>query len=321
MSAPLPAAFRCADTMQYLDRVRHGMPPAIICCAVNGGVQGKEANPAIPETAEEIAAEVHAAYLAGASMVHIHARDPLALPEAARTPEDWRHAVSLVRDCCNDIIVNVTTGGSLGMADADRLSSLECAPDVASLNLTPDMSIMKTRERAAPLPSPRPAMVMDECWAITYGLVEQFAREMQARGIKPELETYHTGGVQVIRHLIGKGLVQAPYWIQTVMGYQTASYPTVQAVLDLLRDLPDDTLWLCSGIGAHELPLTTLALLMGGHARVGLEDNVYYRRGELADGNAQLVARTVRIAHELNRDIASPAEARAMLGLPATSRS
>jgi 3-keto-5-aminohexanoate cleavage enzyme len=89
----------------------------------------------------------------------------------------------------------------------------------------------------------------------------------------------------------------------------------VQAVLDLLRDFPDGALWLCSGIGAHQLPMTTLALLMGGHVRVGLEDNVYYRRGELAESNAQLVARTVRQAHELNRAVATPADARAMLGM------
>ncbi|MBK6844514.1 MAG: 3-keto-5-aminohexanoate cleavage protein [Gemmatimonadetes bacterium] len=171
----------------------------------------------------------------------------------------------------------------------------------------------------APLRSPRAATEIDDCWPVTFGMVETFAREMQSRGIKPELETYHSGGVAVVRHLIDRGLIAAPYWIQTVMGYQAASPPTVQAVLDLLRDFPDDTLWLCSGIGPHQLPLTTLALLMGGHVRVGLEDNIYYRRGELADSNAQLVARTARQAKELNRAVATAAEARAMLGLPAAA--
>ena len=141
------------------------------------------------------------------------------------------------------------------------------------------------------------------------------------RGIKPEIETYHTGGAWVVRHLIEAGLIEKPYWIQTVMGYQTASFPTVDNVLHLLRELPEESLWLCSAIGPFQLPLTTLATLMGGHARVGLEDNIYYRRGEKARSNAQLVERTVRIAHELNREVATPTQTRQMLGLSQTPTS
>ena len=310
------AAFRYTETTSYLDRVRRGLPPVIICCAVNGGVQGKEVNPAIPESAEEVADAVFAAYRAGAAMVHVHARDPDDPPEPARTAHDGQQVVRLIRDRCPDVIVNVTTGGSVGMTDAERLASLESGAEMASLNLTPDMSLVRTKERRAPLRSPRPAREVDDCWPITFGLVESFAREMQSRGIKPELETYHPGGASVVRHLIDKGLLAAPYWIQTVMGYQAGSPPTVQSVLDLLRDFPDGALWLCSGIGPHQLPMTTLALMMGGHVRVGLEDNVYFRRGELAESNAQLVARTVRQANELNRAVATPADARAMLGMP-----
>jgi 3-keto-5-aminohexanoate cleavage enzyme len=313
------AGFRYTETDSYLGRVQRGLPPVIICCAVNGGVQGKEANPAIPESAEEVADAVHAAHRAGAAMVHVHARDPDEPPEPARTAHHWQQVVRLIRERCADVIINVTTGGSVGMTDVERLASLESGADMASLNLTPDMSLVRTRERRAPLRSPRPAAEIDDCWAVTFGMVETFARAMQARGLKPELETNHSGGASVVRHLIAKGLIAAPYWIQTVMGYQAASPPTVQAVLDLLRDFPDGALWLCSGIGAHQLPMTTLALLMGGHVRVGLEDNVYYRRGELAESNAQLVARTVRQAHELNRAVATPADARAMLGMT-TSR-
>jgi 3-keto-5-aminohexanoate cleavage enzyme len=99
------------------------------------------------------------------------------------------------------------------------------------------------------------------------------------------------------------------------MGYQTGSLPTVENVLHMLKDFPEDSLWLCSAIGPYQLPLTTLATLMGGHVRVGLEDNVYYSRGQKAVSNAQLVERTVRIAHELNRPVATRAQARAMLGL------
>jgi 3-keto-5-aminohexanoate cleavage enzyme len=129
------------------------------------------------------------------------------------------------------------------------------------------------------------------------------------------METYHSGGSWVVRDLIAQGLVEPPYWIQTVMGYQTSSLPTVDNVVQLLRELPEQTMWLCSGIGPHQLPMTTLALILGGHVRVGLEDNVYYRRGVVAASNAQLVERAARLAVELNRGVATPAEARRMLGL------
>ena len=141
---------------------------------------------------------------------------------------------------------------------------------------------------------------------------------MKARGIKPELETYHPGGGWVIRFLIQEGLVEKPYWIQTVMGYQTSSLPTVDNVLQIIREFPGDTVWLTSGIGPHQLPMTTLATMLGRHVRVGLEDNVYYKRDEKASSNRQLVERAARIIHELNREVATPAQAREMLGLSTT---
>ena len=141
---------------------------------------------------------------------------------------------------------------------------------------------------------------------------------MKSRGIKPELETYHSGGAWVIRDLIDQKLIEKPFWIQTVMGYQTSSFPTVDNVVNLLRELPEGTLWLCSGIGIFQLQMTTLAILMGGNARVGLEDNIYYRYGEKLESNAQVVERTVRIAHELNREVATSQQARKMLQISET---
>ena len=310
-----PVSWHYTNAHEYMQRVRKGFPPVIICCACNGGLQGQEYNAAIPETPEEIADSVEAAYAAGASMVHVHARDPAYLPGPARRVEDWREVNARIRERCPGIIINNTTGGGPGMTDEERLASLDVMPDMASLNLVPDMSRFTLKERAAPLRHPRPAFEYDDCWAVSYKLVTWFASEMKKRQIKPELETYHPGGAWVIDDLIRRGLVEKPYWVQTVMGYQTSSYPTVQHVLDLLRDFPDDTVWLCSGIGPYQLPMTTLALLLGGHVRVGLEDNVYYRRGELARSNAQLVERTVRLARELGREIATPQQARQMLGL------
>ncbi|MGD1215405.1 MAG: 3-keto-5-aminohexanoate cleavage protein [Terriglobales bacterium] len=302
-----------ADSYAFMEKVREGMPPVIICVACNGGVQGKEYNESIPETADEIADSVYDAYKAGASMVHIHARDPQYLPDPARTEETWWEANSKVRERCPDIIINDTTGGGFKMTMEERLSCLNANPEIASLNLAPDMSKFHFKERKAPLPHPRPAFDYDDCLPFAYKQINCWAAEMKKRGIKPELEVYHSGCVWVVRDLISQGLLEKPYWVQTVMGYQTSSFPTVQNVLDLLRELPAGALWLCSGIGPYQVPMTTLAIILGGHVRVGLEDNIYYRRGEKAASNAQLVARAARMAHELNREVATPTQAREML--------
>lgn len=306
-----------ANTYEYLERVGK-MPPMIICCACNGGIQGKEANDNLPETADEIADSVHGAYKAGATMVHIHARDPRNYTRPAVTTEVWHEVNRKVRERCPDIIINNTTGGGPDMTMEERLQCLPAKPEVASLNLKPDMSKFRIGARKPPLPFPREEMLYDECLPFSYGLVSRFAAEMKKHGVKPEMETYHSGGPWVMHDLIKQGLVEKPYWVQTVMGYQTSSYATFDNVITLLREFPEGSLWLCSGIGPHQLPMTTLAMMLGGHVRVGLEDNVYYRRGEKAKSNAQLVERTVRIAHELNREVATPAQARQMLAISAT---
>ena len=310
-----PAWFSYTSSSDFMERVRAGMPPLIICVACNGGIQGKEANEVIPETADEIARSVQAAYEAGASMVHVHARDPKQLTQGARQAETWREVLGKVRSRCPEIIINATTGAGPGMTMEERSACLAAGPEVASLNLAPDMSKFKLKERRAPLSNPRPAIEIDECIPFTYGQIHQFAAEMKGRGIKPELELYHPGCAWVVNYLIENDLIQKPYWMQTVMGYQTGSFPTVENILQLLKEFPAEALWLCSAIGPFQLPLTTLATLMGGHVRVGLEDNVYYSRGQKAKSNAELVQRSVRIAQELNRPVATPAQARAILGL------
>ena len=312
--------WRYTDSYQFLDRVKQGMPPLIICCACNGGIQGKESNENIPETAAEIAESVQAAYGAGASMVHVHGRDPNNLPAPAKTTEVWLEVNLKIRERCPDIIINDTTGGGPNMTMDERLSCLDAGPEVASLNLAPDMSKFKIKARNAPLQHPHPEQEFDECIPFTYGQISAWAAEMKKRSIKTELEIYHPGCVWVVNDLIAQGLLDRPVWVQTVMGYQTGSFATPKHILDMLADLPEGCMWLCSGIGPFQLPLTTFATLMGGHVRVGLEDNVYYRRGEKAKNNAQLVERAVKIARELNREIATPGQAREMLGLAPVAR-
>ncbi len=304
-----------ADSYEFMKKVQYGMPPLIICLASNGGVQGKEYNENLPETADEIADSVYEAYHAGASMVHIHARDPNNSANCAKSTEIWYEVNQKVRERCPEIVINNTTGGGLDMTMEERLSCLDARPEVASLNLVPDMSKFSLKERKPPLPHPHPPIEYDDCLPFSYKLVNHFASEIKKRNIKPELETYHPGGAWVIKDLIENGLVEKPYWIQTVMGYQTSSFPTIENVIHLLREFPKDSLWLCSGIGIFQLSMTTLAILLGGHARVGMEDNIYYRKGKRLESNAQVVKRTVRIAHELNREIATPAQTRNMLGI------
>jgi 3-keto-5-aminohexanoate cleavage enzyme len=312
------SAWPYANSYAYMQRVKQGMPPVIIVCACNGGVQGKEYNQNIPEMPDEIADSVYEAYKAGAAMVHVHARDPDNITRSARTPEAWYEVNKKIRERCPDIIINNTTGGGPDLRDEDRLCCLAAKPEIASLNIAPDMSKFHLKERKAPLRDPRPAIEHDYCHPVSYKQLAHYASEMARRGVKPEVETYHPGGGWIIQDLIEQGLLEKPYWIQTVMNYQSSSFPTLDNALHMVREFPEDTLWLCSGIGSFQLPMTTLATLIGGHVRVGLEDNIYYRRGVKAENNAQLVSRAVRIAHELNRDIATPAEARQMLGLSPT---
>jgi 3-keto-5-aminohexanoate cleavage enzyme len=319
MTKEFEFSWRYTDSYEFMKKVADGMPPLIICLASTGGIHGKEYNENLPETADEIVDSVYEAYNAGASIIHLHARDPNNLANCASTTEDWLELNQKVRERCPDIIINNTTGGGLDTTMEERLSCLDAGPDMATLNLTPDMSKFKLKERKAPLPHPRPEIDYDDCLPFSYKLVNQFAAEMKKKNVKPELETYHPGGAWVIRDLIENGLIEKPYFVQTVMGIQTSSFPTVENVLGLLKEFPEGSLWLCSAIGYFQLPMTTLAILMGGHARVGMEDNIYYRRGEKLKSNAQAVERTVRIAHELNREIATCAQAREMIGLPTSS--
>jgi len=307
---------------RWLERIKSSsLPPLIICCAVSGGVQGKEANPDLPETAEEIADSTYLAYKAGATMVHIHARDPQKLHTSAGDVETYRLVNRLVRERCPDIIINNTTGGTWGMTIEERLACLDAHPEMATLNMGPDMYKLKLKERPAPLIHPRPELNLNGCMPVTYAELATFARAMQERSIIPEMELYNPGQVWPVHDLIAQGLITPPYWIQFVMGYQTSSYPTPANLLNLVNELPEGALFMVAGIGPYQLPMITMAILLGGHIRVGMEDNVYYRRGQLLKSNEEAVQRAVRIAHELNREIATPAQAREMVQLSMTPTS
>jgi len=306
-----------SNAYEWMDKVNK-MDPLIITVSINGGVQGKEANSAIPEKPDEIAQSALEAYNAGASEIHIHARDPKCLYKNTAEMEVFREINMKVRDKCPDMIINNTSGHGPGVSMEERFHCLDARPEMASLNMGPDMSRFKIGARPAPLEHPHDALVFDECVPFTYGIIEQLAGVMSEKGIKPEMEMYNPGNYWVSQELIKQNLIKPPYIFQFVMGYQSSILPTPGNLINMIRELPKDSIFQTVGIGKYQWVMATLGVILGGHVRVGLEDNVYLKRGVKLESNAEAVEKVVRIAKELGREIATPEQAREMLGISVT---
>lgn len=268
--------------------------PVIITAALTGGVHGKEANPNIPETPAEVAAAAQACEAAGASVVHLHARRPNG--ERAFSRERFQELTAAVRDA-TDLVIQHSTGGT-GAPDDLRHEPLRTdpAPDMASLDMGP-------LNRYDHLTSEN-----------TRALVGSLAAEMRERGIKPEMELFNSGHITEARRLVEQDVLEPPYYGTLIFGGGTLTRPTPGNFLASIRDLPDETLFNTLGFGPHQLPFAAMGIVFGGHVRVGLEDNVYLRRGEKAESNAQLVKRAATLAETLERPVATPDEAREILG-------
>jgi 3-keto-5-aminohexanoate cleavage enzyme len=303
-----------SDPYEYIKRVQNNeMPPLIITAAITGGGAGKEINPNLPETPEEQAKAAYEAHKAGASIIHIHARDETGA-EVSTDPAKYREINRRVREVCPDVIVNNTTGGGPGIPREEVIRILEAEPEICSLNMGASNIRFVKKKREAPLRG-RPAdIVLDAVFPATTGEIERIARICLEKDIKPEMEIYNASMLWGVLNLIRQNSIKKPYWVQLIFS-PSFEYPTPKAVINLMDYLPRDSIFSVIGVGPHQLPLTTLSIMLGGHVRVGLEDNLFYQKGELAKSNAQLVERTVRIAKELGREIATPAQAREMLGL------
>jgi len=314
------------DPRVYLKRAaKTEWPPLIVTVAITGGVQGKEVSPALPETPEEQVQQTYDCYQAGASIVHIHARDKvIGYADTSGNPEDFKRVNALIRDKCPDIIINNTTGGSFGMPMEARFKILDALPEIATMNCGPNPVRMVMRKRGPPL-SGRPEDItvegVDLVTPSVWREMELFAKTMLEKDIKPEIELYSSGHFWLIDNLVDKGLLKTPYFVQLVMGVQGGTYPTPKNLLWLSELMPQPSLINVAGVGPSQLPLDTMGILLGFHVRTGLEDNTYYKRGQPATSNVQLVNRIVRIAQELNREIATPAQARRMLGISVHPRS
>ena len=278
------------------------MEKLIITAALTGGMHGKQANPALPEQPGEIVDAAVECWNAGASIVHLHARD--AVGRGVAEPDIFREINEGIRSRCPLLIQDTT--GDAGIPVAQRILSLDTGPDMASLNMGTVVFFV-----------PGPEGVEEVDFVNRRSEIEAFAVAMLERGIKPEMEVYSPAMFGEVENLIEKKMVRQPYYVNFVMGVGgMGGYPGTPRNLNTMIDhLPEGAKFNVSGIGKAQLPMSAMAILTGGHARVGLEDNIYYSRGELASSNAQLVERVVRLAAELGRDIASPEDARAILAI------
>ena len=273
----------------------------IITASLNGAFANKKMNPSVPEQPDEIAQAALDCYNAGAAIVHIHARDEAG--KSTGTKEKFEEIMSKVRQKTSEVIIQFSTGGGANLTIEERVKCLEAKPEMASLNMG---SLMRqTGEFAG---SPFANLTKDiEAWAI----------KMQELGIKPEMECFSQSMFRDVNNLIKKQLIKPPYCCNIVLGmvHQGAIEATPETLISMIQFLPENCYFNVTATSSAQLPVTTMAMIMGGAARVGLEDNIYYSRGVLAKSNAQLVERSVRIARELNIEPASPDEARKILGV------
>jgi len=276
--------------------------PVVITCALTGGIHGKEANPNLPEQPDEIIEQGVAAAEAGAAILHVHARNPDGSNTMSREIYGELHDRLRAE---TDAVIQLTTGGSPVLPVEERLNTVLLSPEMCSLN----MGLLNFFIRGEQV-----------FFANHRSDIERFAREIAAREVKPELEVYSAAMLEEVAHLLGLGILQPPYVINLVFHTPTqgGTRGTPENLLDAvarIRALGEDVRINVTSMGATQLPLTTIAMAMGFNVRVGMEDNVLFRRGEPLENNAQLVERAVRIASELDRPIATPEQAREQLGL------
>ena len=273
------------------------MEKLIITAAICGAEVTKAQNPAVPYTVEEIAAEAKAAYDAGAAIVHLHVRYDDGTP--TQNHERFQECENAIYKLCPDVILIPSTGGAVGMTPDERLDSTNTTP-------VPEMATLDCGT----------CNFGDEIFDNTMPTMRAFGKRMLEKGIKPEYECFEMGHLDTILTMARKGEVPGhPMQFNFVLGVPGCTPATVGNLQWLVNNIPAGSTWTATGIGRNAFTLAAPAIAMGGNVRVGFEDNLYLERGVLAKSNGELVAKVVRIAKEMGRGIATPAEARAILGL------
>ncbi len=270
------------------------MTAAVITCALTGPIATKDDNPNLPTTPEEIAEAARGASEAGAAVVHVHVRDEQGRPTADLAIA--RRTVGLIEEVC-PALVQLSTGVGLDVPFEERERLVEARPRMASLNPC-SMSFGAGEFRNPP------------------DGVRRLAARMQELSVKPELEIYDTGHLDVALQLAEEGLVPEPLQFSIVMGIRGGMPATPAALVELVQRLPAGAVWQAIAIGRWNLPITAIGLAMGGNARTGMEDTLMLRRGQPAQSNAELVARLVSVARSLEREPANGAEVEQLLALP-----
>lgn len=273
------------------------MDKLIITAAVVGAETTRRDHPKLPLAPQEIATAALEAGKAGAAVIHLHVRDRKGNPTQDR--EVFREVIKLIKAEA-DLIIQVSTGGAVGMTPEERVQPVSLKPEMAtlttgSINFGGDVFLNRPSD------------------------IEAFAKAMQEHGVKPEIEVFDTGMIENALALVRKGLLKPPLHFDLVMGVPGGITATPKNLLHLVECLPIGSIWSVAGVGRQQLQLGVMAVILGGHVRVGFEDNVYYSKGSLAESNAQLVERIARVAGELGRNIAAPAEARKILGISAAA--
>lgn len=295
----------------------------IITSAITGGVHIPSMSEYLPITPEQIINEAVAANEAGAAVVHIHARDPKT-GQPTGSPELIEEIVSGIKKRCN-VVIGVTTGGAIGMSSEERLASIPVVkPELASCNagsvnfcFSPIADKIKNPKFDWEIPFVKNTYTVP--FANTFQGIEDYIRIMDNNCTKPEFEVYEVGMLNNIAYFVNKGMLKGPVYVQFVLGILGGIPATIDNLLFLYNTAKglfgDNFVWSCAAAGKNQFDLTTTALTLGGNVRVGLEDNLYIKKGTLAKSNAEPVSKIKLIAELLDKEIATPDEARKILGL------
>lgn len=286
--------------------------PTIISCAVTGNITTLEQTPYLPVTPEQIANACLDAIRAGAAIVHIHVRHPDGRPSMELG--HYREVVERLRAADEDVIINLTTGpGQRFIPSWDN-------PSVAA----PGTTLIRPEPRVEHIAALRPELCSLDLNTMYSGSsvvintpdnVAVMAEIIRASGVRPELEVFDTGDIQLANHFIEQGRLDTPALFQIVLGVRYGAIATPETLTYMRSLLPRGSHWGAFGVGRWEFPMLAQSWLLGGHVRVGLEDNIYLEKGVLAEGNVPLVQKAVRIIRELGGTIATPGQAREILNL------
>lgn len=285
----------------------------ILTCAVTGNLTTREQHPGLPITPAEIARAAIDAGKAGAAVAHIHARD-VTTGKGSMDLEAFREIVGRIRDSGSDIVINLSTG------EGGRFVPSDDEPSVAA----PGTTLTRPERRVAHVEALKPDICTLDFNTMFSGSavvintprnLEIMANRIYAAGVLPEIELFDGGDLQMCKSFIERGLIRTPTLFQIVLGVRYSAVANPETLFYFRSQLPQDAIWAAFGIGRHEFPMLAQAWLLGGHVRVGLEDNVYISKGKLARDNAELVEKGVTLVANLGGEIATAAEARQMLGL------